>query len=1018
MGSVFVIPCTFGQAYSANLVGSVTDPSGRSVPSAVITIVQKRTNLRWTTTARSDGSFQAHGLPPGNYDVRVSAPKFRELVREGVVLEVAQTVRLDLPLTLGELSGAVTVSASAGIIDSDSGSRAQTITEREIQAIPLNGRNYLALALLAPGVLPSAAGQNPHNINGARADHVGYLLDGVSNMRRRGHEQAVAPSLEAVQEFRILTNAYEAESGATPGLISVALRTGANDLHGSLFEYLRNDKLDARGFFDAEVPKLKRNQFGAMLSGPLRRNRSFLLLSYEGLRSRAAETRLSRVPSSAEREGRFTVPVRDPATGMVFAGNTIPSDRVDPVARRLLEFVPLPNRLGTFNYATSATIPADIDVVTARADHRLREGSQISLRGVVDWRFSENPFRGTNLPGFGSASEARNQSWGIVWTSSVGSSILNEARAGFNRSVFDEVSVNAGRNTAAEVGIAGVAQGSGLTNITIAGYTPFGDIPALPGQWTDNIYSASNTLSWMRGRHTFKFGGVFTRSQYSELFGAFSMGQLGFANAGSGSPFSDFLLGYPQQAQRQVGSNKSYLRSNSMAVFIQDDFRILPSVTLNLGVRYDLNPPPVEKFDRWANFLPELGRSIRPGEPGYPRSLLRSDTNDVSPRLGIAWRLDRAGRSVLRAGYGVFYGMDAQFQTYQALGATAFPFTRLELLVSTPAARLRLASPFAGAAGTNPAALSPNGVAYENRSPFTQNWNLTFAHELTPDLGVEAAYVGSRGSNLSAAINVNQTIRAATGNRSPFPGLSRVIVFTPSGSSQYNALQASIRRRMASGLAFRSSFTWSRAIDDVSFGSAARQPQDARNLRAERGLADFHRTTAWSSDLVYDLPAGRGRRFGSNWNAFWNALLGGWQVAAIAHLYSGRPFSATQTGVVQAGEPTRPDRLRDGHLDSPSVSRWFDVGAFRPVRANEFRFGNSGRNILIGPGRVLVDASLGKEFALPGDRARLQFRSEFFNLPNRANFGDPATAVDQPTAGVISSADPGRQIQFGLKVLF
>lgn len=980
--------------------------------------MQNRTNLRWTTTARLNGSFQAQGLPPGDYTVRVSAPKFRELVREGVVLEVAQTVRLDLPLALGELSGSITVSASAGIIDSDSGSRAQTITEREIQAIPLNGRNYLALALLAPGVLPSAAGQNPHNINGARSDHVGYLLDGVTNLRRRGHEQTVAPSLEAVQEFRILTNAYEAESGAMPGLISVALRTGANNLHGSLFEYLRNDKLDARGFFDAEVPKLKRNQFGGMLSGPLRRDRTFLLVSYEGLRSRAAETRLSRVPSLAERDGRFAVAVRDPATGAVFPGNAIPGDRVDAVARRLLAFVPLPNRLGAFNFTTSAAIPAAVDVVTGRADHRVGDAHRFSLRGVVDWRSSQNPFRGTNLPGFGSVSDARNQSWALVWTSAPRPALLNEARAGFNRSVFDEHSVNAGRNTAADAGISGVAAGSGLTNIAIAGYTPFGDVPALPAQWSDNVYSASDTLSWTRGRHTFKFGGIFTRSQYSELFGAFSMGQLAFANAGSGHPFSDFLLGYPQQAQRQVGSNKSYLRSNSLAVFIQDDFRILPSVTLNLGVRYDMNPPPVEKFDRWANFLPELGRSIRPGEPGYPRSLLRTDTNDVSPRLGLAWRLDRAGHSVLRAGYGVFYGMDAQFQTYQALGATAFPFTRLELLVSTPASRLRIADPFAGAAGANPAALSPNGVAYRNPSSVTQNWNVTFARQLSPSLGVEVAYVGSRGSNLSAAINVNQTIRAATGNRSPFPGLSRIIVFLPSGSSQYNAFQASIRRRMASGVAFRSSFTWSRAIDDVSFGSAARQPQNAQDLRAERGLADYHRGKAWSTDVVYDLPAGRGRRFGSNWNAFWNAVLGGWQVAGIAHLYSGRPFSATQTGNVQSGEPTRPDRLGDGRLDSPSVTRWFDVGAFRPVRLNELRFGNSGRNILIGPGRILVDASLGKEFALPGDRARIQFRSEFFNLPNRANFGDPATAVDQPTAGVISSADPGRQIQFGLKIVF
>jgi hypothetical protein len=916
---------------------------------------------------------------------------------------------------LSEARESITVSSIAGIIETESGQRGQAVTAREMANIPLDGRNYLSLALLVPGVAPAAAGQNPHNVNGARPDHVAYLLDGSSNMRRRGHEQTVMPSLEAVQEFRILTNAFAAEHGRMASIMSVALKSGDNELHGSMFEYLRNDVLDARSFFDAETPKLKRNQFGAMLSGPIQRSRSFFMGSYEGLRSRAEETRLSRVPG-VERSGELGTPVRDPVTGTPFPGTAVPEDRIDPVARRLLEFVPLPNRTGPFNFATSASNAADSDVATGKIDHTVSARHFLSLRGIVDRRRSSSPFRGTTLPNFGSTSRANNQHWAATWQR-VTSSSTNEARAAFNRSTFREVSVNGGKSTAGEAGIAGVAAGSGLTNIVIAGYTTFGDVPALPADWTDNNYSSSDTLSLNRGRHLFRLGGEYQRSQYFELFGAFTMGQLAFANAGSGHPFADFLQGYPQQAQRQVGTNKSYLFSSFTGTFFQDDWRVHPALSLNLGVRYDLTVPPVEKFDRWANFLPELGRSITAGEAGYPRSLVRTRYRNFAPRAGVAWRFNWGGPMVLRSGYGLFYDFDSQFQTYQALGATAVPFTRLELLQTSARTRLRLADPFGSITGVNPAALSPNGVAYDNPTPYTQNWNLSLGREFWGGIGVEAAYVGAKATRQSAALNINQPIRTAQGNVSPFSGLSRVIQFMPAVNSNYHALQITARRRVGTGLAFGTAFTWSRSIDNLSFGSAARQPQNARDLAAERGLADFHRGRTWTSDVVYDLPLGRKGRFGTGWSRPVDLFLGGWQTAAILRLYDGRPFTPSQTGNVQAAEPTRPDRLRAGDVDAPTIDRWFDVAAFRRVALNEFRFGNSGRNILIGPGRIGADVSVGKEI-WTSERWRSVFRVEFFNLPNRANFGDPAAAIDQPTAGLISSADSGRQIQFGLKVLF
>jgi hypothetical protein len=1017
--SVLVVCASLlAQGYTAGLVGTVSDPSGLSVFGAKIAVVHNATGRELAAFSGERGDFAINGLVPGTYVVRVEAPGFQTLVRTGVIAEVAQTVRVDMRLAIGESIESVTVTAAAGLIDTESGARGQVVTTRETESIPLNGRNFLLLAQLAPGVLPAAAGQNPHNVNGARSDHVSYLLDGLTNMRRRGHEPSVLPSLEAAQEFRIMTNSFAAEYGRMPAAVSLALKSGGNTLFGSIFEFLRNDALDARGFFDQETPKLKRNQFGAMLGGPLRRNRTFFLGSYEGLRSRAEESRLSRVPSAAERAGQFASPIRDPLTAIAFPGNLLPAGRIDPVAMRLLAFVPLPNRFGAVNFITMGTLANDTDVFTGKLDHRFTGKHHFSARAVLDFHRGGNPFRGTNLPGFGSTARTRNQHWGATYTAIISPAQTNEARAGFNRSTFLETSVNAGKDTAREAGISGVAPGSGLTNIVIAGYTSFGDVAALPSDWTDNTWFASDTFSWVRGRHLLKLGGEIQRAQYFELFGAFTMGQLAFATAGSGHPFADFLLGYPQQAQRQVGTNKAYMFSTIAGAFLQDDWRLHPRLSLNLGLRYDISLPPVEKYNRWANFLPELGRSIVAGEPGFPRSLLRTDWVSVSPRLGLAWRMDGQGLSVLRIGYGIFFDFDSQFQTYQALGATAHPFTRLELLQTSARDRLRLADPFASAAAINPAALSPNGVAYHNTSPYTQNWNVTIARQLSSNTGVEIAYVGAKATHQSAALNVNQTIRTPQGNISPYPGFSRIIVFTPGVNSNYHAFQGSVRRRIGAGLSFRSAFTWSKAIDYLSFGSAARQPQNARDLAAERGLADFNRTCAWSSDAVYELPFGRGRRFAANWNTPLNLLFGGWQLASIVHAYSGRPFTPTQTGNNQAGEPTRPDRLGSGESESPSIDRWFAVEAFRRVAANEFHYGNSGRNILTGPGKLIFDASIGKEFVLDAERQRLIFRAEFFNLLNRANFGDPAAAIDQPTAGVISSADPGRQVQFGLKYVF
>ena len=1009
-------PALMGQSLAGSVVGRVVDPTGLPVAEAQVRIRSDSTNREYNSTTDQSGYYSITGLAPGLYQLRIAAPGFSTLVDPRIDVTVSQEVRADAKLAIGRTEETVIVEASHEALETENGERGDAIHEREIRDLPLNGRNYLSLALLVPGVVPAAAGQNPHNINGSRPDHVAYLLEGLPNSRRRDHEQVVLPSLEAVQEFKLLTGAYAPEYGRMEGVLSVALRSGGNQFHGSVFEFLRNDALDARGFFDRQTPSLRRNQFGALLEGPIRRDSTFFLASYEGLRERQSRTRLSRVPTLAERAGQFAAPLRDPLTRAAFPGNRIPAERIDPVAAALLAYVPEPNRAGAFNFDAAEVLSADTDALTLRIDHRLGEKDSFSARAILDRRSGADPFRSTTLPGFGSESRRQGQQWGITHTRIFSPTLLNEFRAGFGRLTFQETSVNAGASLAAEAGIGGVAAGSGLSNIIVAGFSQFGDSVALPSDWTANSFPLADTLAWTKGRHLFKFGAEYERSQYFELFGAFTMGQFSFINGFTGNAFGDFLLGLPAQALRQLGTNKAYLLSGAFGAFAQDSWQATPRLTLTYGFRYDRVEPPVEKYDRWANFLPELGRSIYVGDPDYPRSLMRTENLNFSPRLGFAWQFGAESLTVVRGGYGIFYGNDFQFQVYQALGATAYPFTQLQLIQATAAAPLALSDAFAADSALDLGSLSPNGWSYDNQSPYTQNWNLTVGRQITESTIVEAAYVGSVSTHQSAALNVNQWIRSAQGVTRPYPGLGRVIVFEPGASAAYHALQTTLRRTISNGLSMRAAFTWSKAIDSVSFGSAARQPQNSRDLRAERGRADFDRRAVWTSDVIYDLPIGRTRAFSSlpNWL---NAAVGDWRLSVITQASSGVPFTPTQIGNSQQGAPTRPDRIAVGEAATPSVDRWFDPSAFSVVPLDAFRYGNSGRNILSAPGYLNFDAAIEKD-VIVGEGRSLQLRGEFFNALNRANFGPPAAAVDQPTAGIISSAASGRQVQLGLKFLF
>ncbi len=1010
----------FGQGYKGELLGHITDPAGLAIAGVRVTAASATTGQAFNSVSDANGDFVISPLSPGHYSVTAERDGFKRSIVEDTLLEIDQRARVDIRLEVGDVAASVTVESRTTSLNTETPSLGTVITDREIVDIPLNGRSYLSLAPLTPGVVPAAAGANPYNINGSRPDEVNYLVDGVSNVNRRGNEPVITPSIDAIQEFKISTNSYSAEYGRLgSATISVALRRGGTGFHGTVFEFNRDDRFDARSFFDSKKLDLARNQFGGVLSGPVDGDRTFFLFSYEGLRNRQGQTVLTRVPTEGQRNGVFTSAIRNPYTGQPFADNTITPSLISPIAQSLLAFYPLPNRPGVLNYTTAADVVEDQDNFIVKIDHKFDDSNYLTGEYLSNGSSGENPFRATALPGYGSLRNIRHHLWSGAYTHIFSSSMVNEARVGYGRDRFREDSVNSGLSTSADVGITGVAPGYGLADLLVVGYSDLGDATFLPDHWHDNEFSLTDTFSLTTGRHLLKFGGELQLSRFTSLFAAYAGGQLAFNGAFSLNPFADLLLGLPVQTQRQVGTNTSRLSSTYSGLFVQDNWQIGQRLTLDLGLRYDLNTPPVERDDRWANFILEAGRQITAGTDGYPRALVRTRHSNFAPRIGFAYRPFADNKTVVRAGYGIFNSFDLQFTQYQLMGASAFPFTRLELFQATAVGNPSLANPFPDRPGLTPGALSPNGWSYENPTPYVQTWNVTLGHEVLPGLSVEASYVGSKGTHLSSTVNVNQTLRSPQGNIVPFTGLGRVLVQELGANSSYNALQLSVQRRFRTGLAFRSAFTWSKSIDNASFGSPARLPQNPNDLRSERGLSDFDRRRVWNSDFIYELPFGRGRSYGGGANHFIDTFLGGWQLSGIIQLMDGRPFTPVVASAnAQAGFATRPDRLAPGTLTNPSIDRWFDRTAFAVVPANAFRFGNSGRDILIGPGAVNIDAAIFKQFPMPWEDQRLQIRAEIFNVPNHANFGQPDARIDQPSAGIISSAGPGRQIQLGAKYIF
>ncbi|MEK6408808.1 MAG: TonB-dependent receptor [Acidobacteriota bacterium] len=1042
-----------GQTHRGSIRGTLTDSSQTALSNVAIRIVQIETNESRVARSGDQGEFTLALLPPGPYRVEVEQTGYKKHSRL-VTLQVNQELRLDISLEVGRISEEIVVTAPEVQLRKDSSAIGTVLENRQITGLPLelllDGRNLLELGLLVPGAVPAAQGSASSvrgdlafNVNGAREDSNSFLLDGVYNIDPKLNSVGVNPPVDAIREFELLTSTYDASFGRNAGAqVNVVLKSGSNSLHGAVYEFFRNGALDARNFFvpaDEKAPKYQRNQFGFALGGPVVRSRTFFFADYEGSRAREGITRVTNVPTLAERKGDFSqtlfrAPI-NPFTQQPFPGNKIPDLFINPIGKAIAALYPAPNRNVPFaNFVSSPTLRNRNDHFDVRLDHSLGRSSALAARYSFSDRDLFEPFTGPGfpaVPGFGDNVPRRAQNFMIGETHIFSAALVNEARFAFSRVAAAVLQENSGTSINKQVGLPELSKNPrdfGLSFITISGFSPLGDEYNNPQQSVTNMFQVLDGASYARGKHLLKFGFDFRAVQQNAFRDIQSRGFLTFSSQVpiTGNALADLLLGLPALTGGARLDNHQHLRTESYGFYVNDSFRVRPKLTISAGLRYEYNSPPVDAFDR-ANLYDPATRTLTPvGTNGIPRSGYEADRNNWAPRVGLAWTMGSKGATVLRAGYGVYYDQSSLAPS-EGLYFNS-PFFDFNLFFSLPGLPLTLNNPFPSFFPF-PLPHSAFGFQRDLRTPYMQHWNASLQQELGKSRILEVAYVASKGTKLITARDINQPRPSPVSpNLRPNPQFDDITFEESSANSSYNSLQVRFQQRLDFGLSVLSSYTWSKSIDNASsfFSSAGDPnfPQDSFNTAGERGRSNFDVRHRLSLSYGYDFPCGKGRTFLEN-SGLLSALLTGWQTFGIVTLQSGRPFtvallsdidnSNTGRSTLGFGANDRPNVVGKAELSDRTPDRWFNTSAFAfPAFGS---FGNAGRNILDGPGFVNFNTSLMKTTKLK-EGLDLQFRAEAFNLFNHPNFNLPDNFLGSPTFGRILSAQSPRHIQFGLKLLF
>src|SRR6266540_304921 len=1006
------------QVTTASFLGFVTDPGGAAISGAKVTATNEATGLTRTVNTNISGEYVISLLPVGRYTLTFEAPNFRQRAVKGLVLELAQKAKINATLEIGQITEVVTSEdgKDSPLARTETAEAGEVIENKRIVELPLNGRLFLQLAQLTPGVTTNPRGgfgeqlAGPFGpritVMGARESDNYFTLDGVG-ITDRFYNTLTAPlSVEAIQEFKVQSKNYSAESGTFGGAqINIVIKSGTNDLHGSAFGFLRNDAFDARNFFDVAKPEFRQSQFGGTVGGPVIKNKAFFFGNYEGLRLAKALTRRFTVPTDSLRSGQFASLIRDPQTGLpctltdqrgCFTGNAIPDARISQVAKAILQFVPRTNLPGLSNNLVGS--PQEINdnnQFTIRTDLRYGERDTAFARytffdvnAYQPYGFVQFATSAVSLPGFGIFLQQRSQNVAIGETHTFSSKLIGEFKFGFNRTA----------------------------------------------------------------------GGQYQQIQFNPVIASSKRGQFTFTTTYTGNAFADFLLGLPANARVGSGSSQVYLRGNEWQGFVQDDVKVSKRLTVNLGVRYEYASPLSEKFNRWATldiqnrrvivaseggktypralWVPGIEQQLAPlpivtsEDAGLDRSLVNKDRNNFAPRIGFAFDLFGNQRTVIRTGYGIYYS-SAPYNSFalQSLAAPFFKGVNANNSPTTPAPITTIVS--------NPLLGTPGWASYDInfRTPYYQQYNFGIQQLIMRDLLVEAQYLGSMGTKLHTNIFYNTpdpspTTTPSVAARSLFPNLGNNSLQASAGNSNYNALALRAEKRLSFGLMVMSSYTFSKSIDTDSLANQGVSTNlDQSNIKAiERGRSTFDIRHRFVTSFTYDLPF----KFG---NKALNTVFGNWQAGGIITEQSGLPFTVNISGdrANNGLLNQRPNLVGDPNLPSGqrTPDRWFNTDAF--VIHSIGMLGPAGRNILAAPGTNIVDFWLLKNIQF-NERHRLQFRTEFFNLFNHTNFdfpericappvvttgasctGDPATPS---SLGRINAARDPRILQFALKYLF
>lgn len=1092
------------QLSRATLTGTVKDTTGAAIPGASVTLKDIATGAVVTRTTDADGNYTITDQEVGHYSLTVSLARFKTVTIPNIELQVGENARIDPVMEVGSVTEEVTITTAAPLISTASSDVGQVVDRGVLNNIPLNGRAFWQLTQLTPGATYTPAGSNAYGsltsirasavnvvINGSDPDKTGWILDGSSIVEVQGGGTEIQPNVDALEEFKVESGNMSAEFGRTPTTVTAVIKSGTNQFHGDLFEFLRNDALDSRNFFfvapagsNEKKDILKRNQYGGTIGGPIRKDKTFFFADIEETMVRQAVVASNVVPSLSQRQGDFSgssTHLLDPFNNYApFPGNRIPQNLLSPQALFFLNYLPEPNfqQGNTARAVFGNTLSLNTSKADLKIDQNLTSNDHLMGRYSIVDNTESNP---DAFPALGLLDDhARGQDFTVAYTHIFSPKWLNEARIGYYRMIFlfqpplgDTyfASPSKGNYQGFDMQLYG-----GFPEISMSGYSGFDGSPSnqLPKSNHIRTYEYADTLSYSTGRHDIKAGMQFYHNTTGYITGGQTQGIFNFLGTYSGNSFGDFLLGLPDNASRDPGAPWWGDYGNWPALFVQDNYRVTDNLTLNLGLRFEVNgfytgirgqtsalnlttgdliiPSNFDVTARpiSAQLLPLYQDRIKyTNSLGLPDSIINSN-NDWAPRIGLAWKPFGSAKWVLRGGYGIFYDYANNNGPNNSVGVPPNTVMDSEFNSRPPAAPIRnwsnyfLGQPLAGLPNSNPGQPCPLGfVALSCATPslsttvfgnqptsYQQEWNVTIQHQITSDLSLTVAYVGniSRNQVLSQSVNDPAPAPGAIQNRRPLTQWGTITQYQYDGAASYNALQVSAVSRTWHGLSLLGNYTYSKCMDNGSGGSG---PPTEALFPYNRAVCNLDRTQSSAVSFFYELPVGNGRQFLNHLSGWANQVVGGWRISGVLTLQTGLPFTPTISGdrANTGVSSQRPDAVA-APIMLDNVGCWFYVASNSTCQAldpnatatftdpTKYTYGTSGRNILRADGLKTLDFSLLKNFQL-GESRKLEFRAECFNLANHPVFSAPSTTIDATSGGQVSSLlVPARQIQLALKLYF